>query len=360
MEASVESTLGVLLAGAHQWNDRSLDRACPRCLTPVALTPVAGYGLNWLAEGGVRDAVICANSASGVATRVLGDGRRYGVRLDYHRDEIPRGPAGCLRDALLRTDARRVIVADAALLPSFSAGKLLATHALSGAAMTVVLSSHNLDAAADRRLRPAGAYVIERDALEAVSARGYQDIKEELIPQLRRAGRAVLPYVTHERVFRVAGLHAYLAMQEQVVEQIAAGRLQARDFERVGGSVVHKAADVSPASRLIGPCLVAAHARVRAGAVIIGPTVVGEHADIGENAVVSRSAVWDGAVVERRARVDGTVVAFAGVVRAGEHLAGGLRFAARLRLPGGDTPIWARRVPAMAATRRSEAQELPV
>jgi len=40
----------------------------------------------------------------------------------------------------------------------------------------------------DAQVLPAGVYVFERRALEHVASTGFQDIKENLIPRLHRAG----------------------------------------------------------------------------------------------------------------------------------------------------------------------------
>jgi NDP-sugar pyrophosphorylase family protein len=302
------------------------------------------YVLRWLSEGGVTDATLCANSATRVARHCLGDARQFGVSLRYLEDHVPRGPAGCVRDVACQSSAERFVVADACHLPQLDLSKLMATHVASRAAMTVALTTHNPETGSnDSRLRPVGVYVIEREALDRIPGPGYQDIKEELIPQLRRDGMPVLPYIIHDRVFRLAGIGGYLATHEQVVSRIVKGEWAGADFERLGGSLVHRSADISSRSRLIGPCVVGPDARIAAGVTIVGPTVVGEGVLVEQDATVSRSALWEGCRIGGAAAVDSAVVTHGATVRAAETVTHGLRCGPQNWQPRPECPVWTRR-----------------
>ncbi len=316
-----DRTHGILLAGVHHWDERSLDSVVPRCLMPVGLSPLVGYILRWFADGETPNVTLCANSASRVARICLGDGAAFDTNLDYYEDFSPRGPAGCVHDVAEQVDADRFIVADANHLPRFDLRKLVETHVASRAGMTVVLTSHcSDDNKNDTNLRPAGVYVIERRVLDAIGDRGYQDIKEEMIPALRRRGEAVLPYIIHDRVFRVTGLLGYLMAHEFIVRQLVAGEMIGRDFERFGGSLVHKTADISSTARLIGPCVVGPRARLEAGVVLVGPTVVGEGCRVGHDAVISRSALWTDCDLGHGTRLDSSVLTYGAALRPGTEL----------------------------------------
>jgi len=314
-------------------------------LAPVAMSSAVTYVLRWLAEGQVTHATLCANSATRVARHCLGDGRHFGVSLRYSEDHVPRGPAGCVRDVADQSSAERFVVADACHLPQLDLNKLMATHVASRAAMTVALTTHNAETGTnDSRLRPVGVYVIEREALDHIPGPGYQDIKEELIPRLRREGMPVLPYIIHDRVFRLSGIDGYLATHEQVVSRIVQGDWAGADFERLGGSLVHRSADISSRSRLMGPCVVGPDARIAPGATIVGPTVVGEGVVIEKGATVSRSALWEGCRIGDAATVDSAIVTHGATVRPEETVTHGLRFPGRPNWrPRPERPIWTRR-----------------
>jgi MurNAc alpha-1-phosphate uridylyltransferase len=91
----------VVLAGGlgsrmQPWTDRM-----PKALIPVAGRPFADLQLEWLAAEGVTDVVYSIGYLGGMLRLFVGDGTRWGLRVDYvdEGDDL-RGTAGALRLAL--------------------------------------------------------------------------------------------------------------------------------------------------------------------------------------------------------------------------------------------------------------------
>src|SRR5512136_1267680 len=103
-ENAVPPAHGIVLAGAYPGGQCALDQLVPRPLLPVAQQPLVTYALRWMASGGLRAATICANSAAR-AVRARIESAAFGLRIDYLEDWSPRGAAGCIRDAGIRTAA---------------------------------------------------------------------------------------------------------------------------------------------------------------------------------------------------------------------------------------------------------------
>jgi mannose-1-phosphate guanylyltransferase len=125
---------------------------------PVALQPLVTYALRWMASGGLRGATICANTEARSIRATL-KGSACGLRLDYLEDWSPRGAAGCVRDAGVKTDANTFVVADGTAVPVVDLVELLDGHQASRAAITVVVGADSAG-----RLRPNGIYVFDRRA----------------------------------------------------------------------------------------------------------------------------------------------------------------------------------------------------
>ena len=131
----------VVLAGTHPWTGSSFERLAPRPLVPVALEPLISYSLRWLLQGGITHATICANGTTRLIEAALGDGDDLGMELSYYLDGTPRGPAGCVRDAGLRTGSQTILVTDGTAIPTVDVADLLASHHASGAAVTALVRS---------------------------------------------------------------------------------------------------------------------------------------------------------------------------------------------------------------------------
>ncbi len=296
---------GIVLAGVHAWGDCALEDVMTRPLLPVAGRPVIAHGLAWLQAAGVRGATICGNSQSAVIAAALGDGSDLGLKLDYCADTLPRGPAGCARDAAQRSPADTFVVLDGTVIPAIDLPALLAAHRRSGAAATVLCCAEPGGGHG-----PAGVYVFSRAALEQVRPRGYQDIKEVLLPQLHRSGQLVVhEVVPGEAVQRVADAASYLAVNLWAVQRLTREDAERAGYERRGEAWVHRTARVAETAQLVGPVLVGPDSVVEAGAMVVGPASIGARSRVGREAVISRSAVWDDARIEALAIVDRSVLA---------------------------------------------------
>jgi mannose-1-phosphate guanylyltransferase len=290
----------VVLAGTHHWSGSSFEKLAPRPLVPVALAPLISYSLLWLRQGGVRPATVCANGTSRAIEAEFGNGGDLNMELSYYHDGTPRGAAGCVRDAGLRTGSETLVIADGTAIPTVDLAELLASHCASAAAVTTVVHRECSPSASPS---PGGVYVFERRVLDHIPETGFQDIKENLIPKLHRAGERVVIHETDGFCPHVFNAQTYLAVNQWMLQRLAE---KGRDHGEE--SLVHPSAWVEPGALLVGPVQVGARARIQAGATIVGPTSIGAESIVGRNALVARSAVWSGCTVGDGSVVHGCVV----------------------------------------------------
>jgi NDP-sugar pyrophosphorylase family protein len=290
----------IILAGTYRWSDSSFEGLMARPLLPVALSPLISYTLRWLRGGGVRRVTICASHASLAVEAVLGDGAEFDLELSYYEDSTPRGAAGCVRDTGVRAGSETLLIADGATIPTVDLADLLASHRASGAAVTAVV---HRDRSRSAPPSPGGAYLFERRVLDLIPEGGFQDIKENLIPRLHRAGERVVAYETEGYCPRVLNAQTYLAVSQWVLERLAAD-----DSKHADDPLIHASAWVEPGARLVGPVQLGPGVRVRAGATVVGPTSLGAGSTVGRNALVARSVVWSRCQVGEGSVVHGCVV----------------------------------------------------
>ena len=329
MDDSVRSSLkGIVLAGSYQWSEIGFDRLLPRPLLPVAHRPLASYAVRWLHEGGIGAAVVCANAGSRALKTRLSSQTPPGMELTFQEDPTPRGPAGCARDAWFGSNAETVVVVDGTTLPVVDLQAVLDAHFETGAAMTVVVDeiptacatcgsrwcttcSGPLTAQPGRPgvQTPSGVYVFDRRAFELVPERGFQDIKENLIPLLYEAGEVVATFGVPASTPRVINASTYLSVNQWTVEQLAEKGEELPGYFALGDLQAHPTARLALDAVIVGPVLVGPQVRVDSGATIVGPATIGFGATIGAGAMVSRSAVWRKSVIGAEAVVDRCVVA---------------------------------------------------
>jgi NDP-sugar pyrophosphorylase family protein len=309
---------GIVLAGGYSWSNSAFDRLAPRPLLLVADWPLISYALGWLQDGGVANATLCINRETrSLKTRLTGHIPADLMNLHYQEDSMPRGPAGCARDAAMEGDADTFIVVDGTAIPSVDLGDLLHRHRVSGAALTVVAHHEATPGGRSGRQVPCGTYIIERRALDRVKTVGYIDIKENLIPTLYASGERVLTYSLVEPSPRVLDFATYLSANEWMIQRLA-------DHE--GSSSLHaRETFVAADAVLVGPVLLGRNVRVMSGATIVGPTSIGDGSIVRSGALVSRSVVWSHCVVGQEAVADRCLLADGAVIEARTHVLGAVK-----------------------------------
>jgi NDP-sugar pyrophosphorylase family protein len=300
-----KSLRAIVLAGNFRWEANAFDAILPRPLMPVVNTPLICFALDWLSRGGVTAMTICVNSEAELFRRCLGDGSALGIELDYFEDHVPRGPAGCARDAAQLHPADLHVVMDATVIPRFNLTDLLNEHRRCDGLMTVVADRAAIER--DARRTPAGIYVMHTAAFEYIADTGYQDIKESLIPKLHVAGQRVRAYSPRRGCLRVAGLHSYLSTNSIVLSELSRMR-PPEGYEVRSGCLIHQTAGIDAGVVLLGPALIGAGTTIERGSVVVGPTAIGSRCAVGAQTVIGRSVVWDDSTVFKGARISRCVV----------------------------------------------------
>jgi NDP-sugar pyrophosphorylase family protein len=293
---------GIVLAGVHAWGESALEQICPRPLLPVVGRPLTWYVLDWLRRGGITHVSICANSDTHLFRRCLGNGALRSVRMDYYADLMPRGPAGCIRDAAA-PESDTLLVVEASVATRIDASALLEAHWKARAALTVVTAGSG--AAAE----PVGIYVLSRSAVTHIRPGCYQDIKEMLIPRLYANGEVVMAYPVEDRQnLQVRDAASYLAANSWALEGSVPAWTPPHGYCLLGQAYVHETARMAKTVRLVGPVVVGPGCYIDDGVTLVGATTLGARCRIGTDAVISRAAVWPDCQVEPGAIIDHCVL----------------------------------------------------
>lgn len=301
------SPCAVVLAGVHDWGACVLNKAVVRPLAPIANRPVVQHVLSALARAGVDRTVVCANGHATEMRLALGDDPVPGMQISYRDESMPRGPAGCAKDAAAELGDGDVVVVEATLVPHFDIERLLSAHRDTGAALTIATQPTRADE--DQALEPVGMYVFSPEVFSSISNSGFQDIKEGIIPKLHAAGARIDIFPIDGVAPRLFGIASYFSLNGWALKQATTSGWELDGYVLEGSAMVHVDARVDQGVRLLGPVLVGPGAVLRGNALVVGPTSVDRNCIIGERAVVSRSALWAGSVVGAGAQLDRCLLA---------------------------------------------------
>jgi len=195
----------VILAGGLGTRLRSLLGDVPKALAPVAGRPFLEYLLQRLERQGYRHVVLAAGHGADKLQLHLGDGRRWGLEIEYSIEPQPLGTAGALRLATHGRDARRWLVFNGDSLLDMSLPEFVTAHEARGALASLALIRvgdtaryGTVELGADGAIASfreksivggpglinGGVYVLERGVLDAVPDASFASLELDVLPTL--------------------------------------------------------------------------------------------------------------------------------------------------------------------------------
>ncbi len=213
----------VILAGGLGTRLWPLTKTVPKPMVPVAGVPYLEHQLRLLARQGVLDILILTGYLGEQIVEYFGDGGRFGLSIDYSREETPAGTGGALRDARAKlADAFLLIYGDSYLPIDYVAA--LEKLGESGAQGLLVaydnrladtsvknnvdvdeesyVSRYEKDAPDPLGYVEAGVLAFRRSVVDLIPSAGAVSLEKEIFPQLI-ARRQLLAFVTRQRFYDI-------------------------------------------------------------------------------------------------------------------------------------------------------------
>jgi glucose-1-phosphate thymidylyltransferase len=87
---------GLILSGGAGTRLRPITHTRAKQLVPVANKPILFYGIQDMADAGIKELAIIVGDTSAEIMQAVGDGSRWGVEVTYIHQDAPRGLAHCV------------------------------------------------------------------------------------------------------------------------------------------------------------------------------------------------------------------------------------------------------------------------
>jgi mannose-1-phosphate guanylyltransferase len=318
----------VVLVGGEGTRLRPLTSRVPKPVAPVVERPFVGYILDGLARHGVARAVFSAGYLAHAIEEVVGDGRDYGVAVDYVIEDQPLGTAGAIKNAERVLDDGCLLAFNGDVLTDVDLTELIAFHHAKGGLATIFLTPVDdprryglVQLDGDGRVlefieKPgqehtgaglinAGIYVLEREVLDLIPPGEAFSIERGVFPRLASVGR-LYGYVGDCYWRDIGTPESYLEAHFDLLERA----LVTTVADRMGDSYLFVApsATVSPGARVVPPAYIGDDATLAAGARVGPLAVIGAGATVGERATVIESVLHGGVVIGDDAHVERSIV----------------------------------------------------
>lgn len=198
----------IVLAGGLGTRLRPLTDATPKPLLLVKGRPIIEHAILNFVRHGIKDIILSVGYQAEKILSYFGDGRKWGVHIDYAIETEPLGTGGAIKKAA-QSLAGTFLAINGDNLADFDWTRMLETHQESGAQITLALfpvedvtqygiarlRGHQIlefiekptRAAAPTNLNNAGGYVIERAVLDILPD-GICSIEKDCFEKLAPSG----------------------------------------------------------------------------------------------------------------------------------------------------------------------------
>ena len=311
---------GLILSGGKGTRLRPLTYTSAKQLVPVANKPVLFYGLEALADAGIRQVGVVVGDTASEIRAAVGDGSRWGLEVTYIEQDAPRGLAHAvlvsepylgrepfvmyLGDNLLNKGIRPLVEEFAALRP---AAQILLTRVPDPQMFGVaelrdgkVVRLVEKPTAPPSNLALVGVYMFGPEIFESVkrirpSARNELEITDA-IQDLIDHGLEVRPHIVDGWWKDTGKLEDMLEANRLILDTLSRrieGTVDAAS--RIEGKVVIEAGAVVERSVVRGPVIIGARARITHA--YIGPfTSIMNDVEV-RDAEIEHSIVLEGSVI---------------------------------------------------------------
>jgi NDP-sugar pyrophosphorylase family protein len=201
MTGGSESFRAVVLAGGRGSRLYPFTASLPKPLLPVGERPVVELIVRRLAVFGASRITVAVNYLADLVESFLGDGRRFGVPVDYVREAVPLGTAGPI--GLVEPWKGPLVVTNGDILSDIDFHRLMKCHREKGAALTVtsMVQSLHIDSGVlttDSSLRVTG--IVEKPSVEHRISLGTYVLAEHVAGLILRNERLEMPELVRKLI----------------------------------------------------------------------------------------------------------------------------------------------------------------
>lgn len=206
----VKKLKAIILCGGEGTRLRPYTYSLPKPMLPLGGKPLLEYIIAHLKESGITDIVLSVGYLREKIMNHFGDGKKFGVKIDYFIEDEALGTAGCMYPQKSKLKGTfLVLMGDQ--VTDIDIKKMLDSHKKSGATATIAAKTIQtpieygvIEASAKGQIsgfkeKPVlenlintGIYVLEPEVLEFI--RPKEDFAKNVFPRLLEAGKRLHAY----------------------------------------------------------------------------------------------------------------------------------------------------------------------
>jgi mannose-1-phosphate guanylyltransferase/phosphomannomutase len=294
-------------------------------MLPIMGKPALLHIINLLKKHGITNIIITLQYLPQVVIDYFGDGRDFGVNIEYFIERVPLGTAGSVKNAQSSlSDTFLVISGDS--VTDIDLTRALDYHSTKNADATLVLTTVDkpyeygvVETESDGHINKflekpdwtevwtntvnTGTYILKKSVLNKFSANEMFDFASDLFPMMLSDGDEIYGYTAAGYWCDIGDAKAYAMCHNDILDGKIVLDIDA-DYTSVDSSKanIHKDAIVG------SPCYIGEGVKVGAGAYVSAYSVLGDNCKVGDNARVNSSIFHDRVTVGASTSISNSIV----------------------------------------------------
>ena len=326
----------VIIAGGLGTRLRPLTYNIPKPIVPVVNRPFVEYQIEMLKSHGIDEIILNLHYLSDEIKKILGDGRRMGVKLHYSIESTPLGTAGAVKKAEeYFKDAKLLVVFNGDILTDINISEVVEFHKKNQARATLTLTevedpttyglvltdkdkrvtqfiekpSWERVEGLDKKEINAGIYVLDTTIFKDVPKNTPVMFERAVFPDLLKNNERVFGYSSNAYWIDIGNPHKYKLAHEAVLRgDVTSFRIYG---SREKGSIyIDTDVEIDQTAKIIGPAVIGKRTRIEANTLIKSFTVLGERVTVGHDSKLEDCIIWSGTRIGNNVKLNGCILGY--------------------------------------------------
>lgn len=318
----------IIMAGGEGSRLRPLTCDRPKPMVPLMNRPMMEHIIALLKRFELINIGVTLQYLPEQIENYFGDGREFGVKMQYFTETSPLGTAGSVKNAGAFLDETFLVLSGDALT-DFNLQSAIDFHRQKGGVATLVLTSvenpleygvviNDQSGRITQFLeKPSwgevfsdtvntGIYILEPEVLQYIPEAARFDFSQDLFPLLMAKGYPLYGYVAAGYWCDIGNLQQY----HQAHLDILQGNVQFKLVEReiAPGVFVGEGAVIEQGAEISAPVLIGSGARISSGARVGEYSVIGANTQVAPFASIKRGLAWRNGYVGNHVEIRGAIL----------------------------------------------------
>lgn len=324
-----------IMCGGEGTRLRPLTFARPKPSIPILNKPSVVHLIEHLSKEGFNDIVITVGYMAEKIEEQLGDGRLFGVHIDYVYEKEKLGTAGGVKNAEKFLAGEPFIVVGGDHVMNLNLREMYRFHEMTDALVTIGLLSIDdprefgiADMDVNNRIQrflekpgpgeifsnlaSTGIYMCDSEIFDWIPENTNYDFAKDLFPDMLSKDRAINGMLARGKWTDVGNAAAYRQAQRWMLEELPGttidGHFSTKDARITGPLKLGNNVSVGSNSALVGPIVIGANTVVGDN-VLIGPyTTIGSNCVIDSDSRILSSYIFNDVSIGKNCNVSGSTI----------------------------------------------------